>query len=93
MRQILRSPLTFGFSELFDQALKVYGQQEMYYPEKARALFMRRKAYQLLGHTDAAVCDGRESLRLYRHAKPEDDRPLELLEDSDYNRIIVFWSR
>jgi len=65
----------------------------MYYPEKARALFKRSKVFKILRRTGEANCDGKESLRLYRRSKPDDTRPLEMLEDSDFDKIIVFWSR
>jgi hypothetical protein len=65
----------------------------MYYPEKARALFKRSKAFRILGRNSEADCDGKESLRLFRRSKPEDTRPLEMLVDSDFDKIIVFWSR
>jgi hypothetical protein len=65
----------------------------MYYPEKARALFKRNKVLRMSGRISEADCDKKESLRLYRRSKPFDTRPLEMLEDSDFDKIIVFWSR
>jgi hypothetical protein len=65
----------------------------MYSPEKARALFKRSKIFRILGRNSEADCDEKESLRLYKRSKPTDSRPLRLLEDSDFDKIIVFWSR
>jgi hypothetical protein len=71
----------------------VYGDRDIYYPEKARALFKRSKVFRILGRNSEAECDGKESLRLYRRSKPGDARPLGMLTDSDFDKIIVFWSR
>jgi hypothetical protein len=71
----------------------VYGDRDMYFPEKARALYKRSKALDVLGRSTDADRDRRESLRLYRLSKPEDLRPLDELDDLDFDKIIVFWSR
>jgi hypothetical protein len=71
----------------------VYQDREIYFPEKARALYKRSKAYTTIGKLADAACDGREALRLYRLSKPHDTRPLDELDDSDFDHIIVFWSR
>jgi hypothetical protein len=80
-------------SELFEQAISVYQDREIYSPEKARALYKRSKVYAALGKLSNAACDGNEALRLYRLSQPNDSRLLNELEHSDFDNIIVFWSR
>jgi tetratricopeptide (TPR) repeat protein len=81
------------YSELFEQAINVYQDREIYFPEKARALFKRSKVYRGLGKVEEADRDGEEALRLYRLSKAEDTRSLDELDHSDFDNIIVFWSR
>jgi hypothetical protein len=76
-----------------DQALKAYGDRNIYYPEKARALYMRSKLHRQMNRETPANCDQTESLRLYRIFAPDDQRPWEALTNSDFDKIIVFWSR
>jgi hypothetical protein len=76
-----------------DHALKAYWGRDIYFPEKARALYKRSNVYRLLDKDDDARCDAGESLRLYRLYKPDDKRPFEDLKDEDFDKIIVFWSR
>jgi hypothetical protein len=71
----------------------VYQDRKIYSPEKARALYKRSTVYTSVGKLADAACDGGEALRLYRLSKPYDTRPLNELEDSDFDSIIVFWSR
>jgi len=79
--------------DLFDQALKIYQDRDIYSPEKARALFKRSKVFKSLGQDTKAQKDADEALRLYKLSKPDDRRPLQELKDEDFDRRIVFWSR
>jgi len=79
--------------ELFEQAINVYQDREIYFPEKARALFKSREVYRSQGRVIEADRDGEEALRLYKLSKPDDTRSLDELAHADFDNIIVFWSR
>jgi hypothetical protein len=71
----------------------VYGDKGLYSPEKTRALFKRSEALRKLGRLEEAKKDAEDCYRIYRQLVPHDERPLEQLSDSDFDKIIVFWSR
>lgn len=79
--------------ELLDQALKAYGERDIYFPEKSRALYKRSNLYRLLDKDHDAQCDANECLRLYRIHRPDDERSFQELNIEDFDKIIVFWSR
>lgn len=80
-------------SDSFNTALQTYGDKSIYAPEKARAHFLRARAYQCLHNNAQADKDEAACLRLYREATPDDQRPLSELTPAHFDRIIVFWSR
>lgn len=71
----------------------MYGDRSVYAPEKARAFFQRGRSLRILGRADEAQKDEDECLVLYRDIKEGDKRALEELSDTDFDNLIVFWSR
>lgn len=78
---------------LLDQALKTYGDRYVFKPEKARAIFKRSKVLRLLQREDEAEAALNESWKLYQEIRPADQRTAEQLCDTDFDKIVVFWSR
>jgi Flp pilus assembly protein TadD len=79
--------------EMFDRAVEVYHDREVYAPEEARVLFYRSKALRQLGKNDQADQDEADCLELYQHLVPTDLRSITELTDADFNRHIVLWAR
>jgi len=78
---------------LLGQALKAYGDRNVFKPEKARATFKRSKVLRLLQREDEAEAALNESWKLYQEIRPADQRTAEQLCDADFDKIVVFWSR
>ena len=85
--------LTASPRELLDQALKVYGHNHDYRPEKARAQYKRSCVLRLLHRVTEADDEALESLNHYRALCPNDTRCLDSFSHSDFDKLVVFWSK
>ena len=85
--------LTVSPRELLDQALKVYGHNHDYRPEKARALYKRSCVLRLLHRVTEADDEALKSLNHYRSLCPNDTRYLDSLSHGDFDNLVVFWSK
>lgn len=75
----------------------------MYAPEKARATFLRSRAYHRLNEMTKAEADAREAARQYFEITGQESAPkgeadageeeLGQLKMEDFDSLIAFWSR
>jgi hypothetical protein len=66
---------------------------QLYKPEKARAHFKLSKIYRQMDGEEDADQELREAYRLYREIRMDDHREAKVLDDKDFDGIVVFWSR
>ncbi|KAJ4385402.1 hypothetical protein N0V93_009830 [Gnomoniopsis smithogilvyi] len=86
---------------LLDHALNVYSNGNMYAPEKARATFLRSRAFRKLNETDKAEADVEEAAAQYLEIVGRDVGATEGgieklgrgLKQDDFDSLIAFWSR
>jgi len=66
---------------------------KLYKPEKARAHFRLSRALRQLGCEEEAQEELSQAFWLFQELKPGNHRTAEMLEDKDFEKIVVFWSR
>jgi hypothetical protein len=78
-----------------NQALAIFGHPEhsSFNPEKARAYYKKGRVLTLQGQSGEAETAYGEAMKLYKKIRPNDPRPREQLDDSDFDKCIMFWSR
>lgn len=74
----------------------------MYAPEKARATFLRSRAYRRLNMTTKAEADAHDAARQYfeitghqtgASVEVDTEEEVDRLEMEDFDSLIAFWSR
>lgn len=73
--------------------MKIYGGREHFLPEKARVVYKRAKLFHLMGRKLEAQDGLEEALQLLKKVRPATEKEANSLEDSDFDKIIMFWSR
>jgi tetratricopeptide (TPR) repeat protein len=93
----MEDPFAYGYTcrKLLRQALKIFSDPEhsKFNPEKARAYFKLGQALHHQGEINEAQEAYAQAEKLYRELKPEDHRPWKDLNDADFDKNIMFWSR
>ena len=78
---------------LFEKALTVYRDEPYYLPEIARTNYQLGKVLSILNDTPAASKHTGRATELIHRLVPDDPRPIEDLQDRDFDRLICFWAR
>ena len=83
---------------LFDQfyvnsALKIFDSRPYLVNERSRTMFRKGDLFRLMGKNADAEKLLREAYAIRRELEPRDNRPVELLEESDFDALVAFWSR
>lgn len=78
---------------LIDQALKVFSGRPRYKQEYARALYKAGQLSQAVGNSARATLEFEEAYRLRQGLVRDDQRGIEELQESDFDDLVVFWSR
>ncbi|KAF4307943.1 putative tetratricopeptide repeat domain-containing protein [Botryosphaeria dothidea] len=80
-------------SSLLDQALKVFTGRPVYLPEKARAIFMRARVLELLGHDKEAAGQKETSIKMLNKLTASEVKAASEVTNADLDKAICFWSR
>jgi hypothetical protein len=92
----LISPISLNLTfcrTLINQALKIYGGQDSYAPERARASFKKANLLTAMGEAKPAEDFFQQAYALYRTVNPGDRRNSDELCDKDFDDTLTFWSR
>ncbi|KAF2676245.1 hypothetical protein K458DRAFT_468751 [Lentithecium fluviatile CBS 122367] len=79
--------------EHLDLAMKTYNNQACYCAERARVAYWRAKLAARHHGTERAAPFFTEAFKLYKEARPGDNRSLEQLSEKDFDRPVTFWSK
>ena len=78
-------------SEHIDSALHIFGRDEWFLPERARALFRKSAIREAMWEVAEAITCRQESLSLY--AQVTGKEASEAVTDAEFDDIVTFWSR
>ena len=78
---------------LLDQAINIFSRGEYNHPQHARAIFQQRRLLLCQGDEVGARSLLDKIAALRSKYVPFDLRPVEELEDSDFEHKILFWLR
>lgn len=78
---------------MLEQALKIFGSRPYLRNEVARTTYKKGQMYQSTGDNVLAWREFRKAHSLRRRLRPNDKRTVEELRESDYDQLVIFWSR
>lgn len=78
---------------MITQALNIFTTSPFHKPEASRATFKKAKLLQEQKKTKEAAATRAEAIDLRRAIVPEDIRSPHELNDDDFDKMIIFWSR
>lgn len=79
--------------KLLEQALKVFSSRAHYRHEKARSNHLMGKLMALKRNVEMSEKYFSETFAGYQVLKPGDHRSRDELSDTDYEKLVCFWSR
>lgn len=75
------------------QALQTLQRSRFHNGEVARAKFLQSKILREMNQIEAATCALQESIEIRRQLVRNDMRPAEVLNELDYDELVVIWRR
>jgi tetratricopeptide (TPR) repeat protein len=85
--------LTNSFRGYLISSLKIFNSRSYLLNERARTTFRKAKLYSLMGMSTEADKLLLEAYEMRKQLEPKDTRPLEKLEENDFDILVAFWSR
>ncbi|KAM4057224.1 tetratricopeptide repeat domain-containing protein [Hirsutella rhossiliensis] len=79
--------------DYLNSALKIFNSRSYLTNERARTSFRKSKLLRLMGKRTAANRLSLEAYETRKQLRPLDGRPLEELEEADFDELVAFWSR
>ncbi|KAI0445097.1 P-loop containing nucleoside triphosphate hydrolase protein [Xylaria telfairii] len=81
-------------TEMVDTALQTWNYDaEIYKPELARTTFLKARLLEHMGKTQEADVTYEAAARLRAALVPQDNRHVKELDSSDFDNLVMFWSR
>lgn len=78
---------------MIEQALKIFRSRPYLRNEVAQTTYKMGQIYLSTGDNVRARQEFREAHSLRRRLRPQDKRPVEEMKESDYDELVIFWSR
>ena len=78
---------------MIDQAIRVYSARKCHRNEYARSLYKRAQLLSAMGNQSGAASLRTRAYELRRSIVKDDLRPIDEIEEKDYNKLIIFWNR
>jgi hypothetical protein len=85
--------LTDIFRGYLNSALKIFSARSYLTNERARTTFKKGKLLQLMGQVTESNKLLLEAYGIRKQLRPYDMRPLDKLEESDFDELVAYWSR
>lgn len=79
--------------DYLDKALKAFKLRPYLVNETARATYLKGMLYQEMGRMEEADEQMRKAYEIRKRLKRTDNRPLEQLDETDFDQLVAFWSR
>ncbi|KAB2581120.1 hypothetical protein DBV05_g320 [Lasiodiplodia theobromae] len=76
-----------------EQALKVFNSSDAFLPERARATFKKSRVLELRGYMDEAAPGRGAGFELLQNLTDLKEKTAADVVDSDFDKVICFWSR
>ncbi|KAI1669670.1 Tetratricopeptide repeat [Pyrenophora tritici-repentis] len=92
-RHCMRQGLHDDADNYLSRAIKIFDSRPYLANEKARATFLRGQLHHSMGEEGQAKRVLMQAWRLRRKLVPQDTRKYNQLAESDYNKLVAFWSR
>ena len=78
---------------MIDQAIRVYSARKCHLNEYARTLYKRAQLLSAMGNQSGSATLWTRAYELRRSIVKDDLRPIDEIEEKDYNKLIIFWNR
>lgn len=79
--------------DFLDKALKTFKLRPYLANETARTTYLKGILYQEMGLKEEADKQMRKAYEMRKRLKRRDKRPLEQLDETDFDQLVAFWSR
>ncbi|KAL6895043.1 hypothetical protein GGI43DRAFT_424491 [Trichoderma evansii] len=79
--------------DYLDSALKAFKLRPYLVNETARTTYLKGMLYQEMGEIEEADKQMRRAYEIRKRLKRTDSRPLEQLDETDFDQLVAFWSR
>lgn len=79
--------------DYLNKALKAFKLRPYLVNETARTTYLKGMLYQEMGRMEEANKEMRRAYEMRKRLKRTDSRPLEQLDETDFDQLVAFWSR